>query len=70
MPSFRFASTLILAGCAVSAAHGAVDRVEVTSRSDVLGGREFGSAGAYERVIGKIHFRSMCPTRATPVSST
>lgn len=56
MPSFRFASTLIVAGCAVSAAHGAVDRVEVTSRSDVLGGREFGSAGAYERILGKIHF--------------
>jgi hypothetical protein len=38
------------------AAEGRVDRVEVLSRSDVLDGSPFGEAGAYEKVIGKVHF--------------
>src|SRR5258706_466805 len=33
-----------------------VVRVEVTSRVDVLAGKSFGSAGAYEKVLGKIYF--------------
>jgi Alpha/beta hydrolase domain len=33
-----------------------VVRVEITSRSDVLGGKAFGDAGAYERIIGQIYF--------------
>lgn len=33
-----------------------VVRVEVERREDVLGGREWGSAGAYEKIIGKIYF--------------
>lgn len=33
-----------------------VERIEVTSRSDVLDGRAFGEAGAYEKVVGKVHF--------------
>ncbi len=33
-----------------------VVRVEVASRADVLGGREFGSAGAYEKIVGKVYF--------------
>ncbi|MEO8726264.1 MAG: alpha/beta hydrolase domain-containing protein [Acidobacteriaceae bacterium] len=33
-----------------------VDHVEVTSRQDVLGGNSFGSAGAYEKIAGKIYF--------------
>ena len=33
-----------------------VSRVEITSRRDAAGGRSFGSAGAYERLAGKIYF--------------
>ncbi|MBI3667749.1 MAG: hypothetical protein HY236_16215 [Acidobacteria bacterium] len=33
-----------------------VVRVEIQSRGDVLGGREFGLAGAYEKLAGKVHF--------------
>ncbi|MBA3882322.1 MAG: hypothetical protein H0X73_06290 [Chthoniobacterales bacterium] len=33
-----------------------VDRVEVLSRADVLEGKAFGDAGAYEKLIGKVHF--------------
>jgi hypothetical protein len=33
-----------------------VVRVEVLSKTDVLDGSAFGEAGAYEKVIGKIHF--------------
>jgi hypothetical protein len=35
---------------------GAVTRVEVKSRTDLLGREAFGSAGAYEKVIGIVHF--------------
>ncbi len=34
----------------------AVLRVEVSKRSDVLGGKSFGSAGPYERMVGKVFF--------------
>ncbi len=33
-----------------------VERVEILSRSDVLAGKAFGEAGAYEKLIGKVHF--------------
>jgi hypothetical protein len=33
-----------------------VTRVEVLSRSDLLGARAFGLAGAYEKIIAKVHF--------------
>ena len=33
-----------------------VTRVEISSRHDVLGGKSFGEAGAYERVIGRVYF--------------
>ena len=33
-----------------------VTRVEVASREDVLGGKIFGEAGAYERITGRIYF--------------
>jgi hypothetical protein len=36
--------------------NGKVIRVEVTSRTDVLNGKSFGSAGAYERIVGRIYF--------------
>src|SRR5690242_15395552 len=31
-------------------------RMEVSERSDVLGGKAFGAAGAYERIAGKAFF--------------
>src|SRR5580704_16130343 len=33
-----------------------VVRIEVQSRADVLGGKPFGDAGAYEKLTGKIYF--------------
>jgi Alpha/beta hydrolase domain len=33
-----------------------VTRVEITSRADVLSGKPFGDAGAYERISGRIYF--------------
>src|SRR5213075_223185 len=33
-----------------------VVRVEIVSQADVLEGKAFGDAGAYEKTIGKIHF--------------
>ena len=33
-----------------------VSRVEITARRDVLAGRSFGSTGAYELIVGRIHF--------------
>jgi hypothetical protein len=33
-----------------------VERVEVLWREDVLGGREWGSAGVYEKLVGRIYF--------------
>ena len=36
--------------------HARVLRVEVASRTDVLGGKQFGDAGAYERITGRVYF--------------
>jgi hypothetical protein len=44
--------TLLLPGLATAE----VARVEMTAPKDVLGGRSFGSSGAYELVTGKIYF--------------
>ncbi len=33
-----------------------VTRVEISSREDVLGGKAFGTVGAYEKIYGKIYF--------------
>ena len=33
-----------------------VVRVEITSRKDVLNGKEFGNVGAYERITGRVYF--------------
>lgn len=33
-----------------------VSRVEIITRSDVLGGRSFGSSGPYEQIIGRVYF--------------
>lgn len=49
--------TLIMGALVPRAAAGAaVTGMDVASRSDVLGGRAFGSAGAYERLTGRVSF--------------
>lgn len=56
MVSSRIVRLLALLLCAAPAAHARVVRVDIASRGDVLGGREFGDAGAYERMTGRIYF--------------
>jgi hypothetical protein len=36
--------------------HARVTRVEISSRHDVLRGKTFGEAGAYERIVGRVYF--------------
>src|SRR5204863_9052714 len=45
-----------LALCFGSAMHAGLIRIELSERSDVLGGKSFGAAGSYERLIGKAYF--------------
>jgi hypothetical protein len=49
-------SLLLCLICGAASLNAKVVRVEVTSRSDVLSGQAFGSAGAYERVVGRLYF--------------
>ena len=37
-------------------AYAAVQRVDITSRADLLDGQEFGERGAYERIAGRVYF--------------
>lgn len=39
-----------------TAAEGGVARLEISRRETVLGGRAFGAAGPYEKVVGRVHF--------------
>jgi len=50
----RLTSLLLL--LAALPLHARVVRVEITSRKDVLGGKAFGDAGAYERITGQVYF--------------
>jgi hypothetical protein len=56
MFSRTFAAILLLLLAAPAALRGEVVRIDVTSRTDLLGGKPFGSAGAYEKLTGKIYF--------------
>ncbi|MGE0816015.1 MAG: alpha/beta hydrolase domain-containing protein [Vicinamibacterales bacterium] len=48
---------VLLAGAAAPPrAEAGVTRLEVTRREPVLGGRPFGAAGPYEKVVGTVHF--------------
>jgi hypothetical protein len=49
-------SLLFLLVLAVLPVDARVVRVEVASRTDVLSGKEFGDAGAYERITGRVYF--------------
>ena len=47
---------LLLAGLVAAPASAEVLRIEVQSRSDLVGGEAFGAAGPYEKLSGKIFF--------------
>jgi hypothetical protein len=49
-------SLLLSLICGAAALNAKVIRVEVTSRTAVLDGQTFGSAGAYERIVGRVYF--------------
>src|SRR5882724_13069035 len=59
-PITRLASRAIFAALffflAIPSLFAHVTRVEISSRTDVLGGQSFGNAGPYERLTGKIFF--------------
>jgi hypothetical protein len=42
--------------CLPAGARAEVTRIDIESRADVLGGKPFGDAGPYEKVIGTVHF--------------
>jgi alpha/beta hydrolase family protein len=52
----RIALVVLLAALIVPSLHARVLRVEITSRAEVLNGKQFGTAGAYERISGRIYF--------------
>jgi Alpha/beta hydrolase domain len=37
-------------------AHAEVTGIEIASRANILGGKSFGMAGAFEKIIGRLHF--------------
>lgn len=51
-----FVPLLIILCIAASPLTARVLRVEIASRTDVLNGRPFGHAGAYERIVGRVYF--------------
>src|SRR5579864_363625 len=46
----------VLAVLVPAGARAEVTRVEISSRQDVLGGKAFGTVGAYEKLSGKVYF--------------
>ena len=71
MGILRFGCALIAAAatCASYCAQAEVTRIEIASRTDVLGGKPLGAAGAYEKIVGKVFFRSIPRTPAIRPSS-
>ena len=73
MMKSRSSWTWVVAGYALfivaSASEAEVTRVEITQRQDVLGGREFGAAGAYEVLAGRAYF-AVDPQHARNVAVT
>jgi hypothetical protein len=47
---------VLLALLTTAASRAEVTHIDVTARADVLNGKPFGLAGAYERLTGKVHF--------------
>ena len=53
---FQRVLPIVLAGLFAMSANAEVVRIEVKSRADLLAGKSFGAAGAYEKLSGKIYF--------------
>src|ERR1700677_1658492 len=58
--NFRFALRLLaplaLIACWTVAARADVTRIEIKSRTDVLDGKSWGTAGPYEKIVGTVYF--------------
>jgi hypothetical protein len=52
----RVLSPLLFFLLTLTSLNARVVRVEITSRADVLNGKSFGNAGAYERIVGRVYF--------------
>jgi hypothetical protein len=52
----RLSCFLLLVLSTVAPLSARVERLEITSRTDVLNGKLFGDAGAYERILGRVYF--------------
>src|SRR5215472_9215855 len=52
----RVVSLVLLLALSVLPVNARVIRVEIASRTDVLNGKEFGDAGSYERITGRVYF--------------
>ncbi len=50
------ALVVVVAALAPAMTRAEVTRVEISSRQDVLGGKSFGTIGAYEKLSGKVYF--------------
>ena len=53
---FAWILSLVLILFSAAGANAHVTRVEIISRTDVLDGRAFGLAGAYEKIVGRVYF--------------
>jgi hypothetical protein len=53
---FLVNSLILILALAVLPLNARVIRVEIASRTDVLNGKAFGDAGAYERITGRVYF--------------
>ena len=49
-------AALAFISLAAASAQARVTRIEISSRADLIGGKSFGLAGAYEKVVGKVYF--------------
>jgi hypothetical protein len=49
-------SLLVALLCLTATADAKVTRLEIISRADVAGGKAFGAAGPYEKIVGKLYF--------------
>jgi hypothetical protein len=54
--AFRFGALFLSLALNVIPLNARVLRVEIASRTDVLRGQQFGDAGAYERITGRVYF--------------
>src|SRR5882672_4997643 len=54
--SLGAALMVFVAALAPAMTRAEVTRVEISSRQDVLGGKAFGTIGAYEKLSGKVYF--------------